>query len=105
LLRGQQKRPLPGKAHKDYGKRATCETWIEEAKNQMGLAHLKSQDFWASSAMFLCAVLAYNTVRYMAFLSCDKRLFSFEPGTIRTYLIRVAGKLTRTGKQFKVNSA
>jgi hypothetical protein len=96
------KKTAPWQAHKDYGKRATCETWIEEAKNQMGLAHLKSQDFWASSAMFLCAVLAYNTIRYMALLSGDKRLFSFEPGTIRTYLIRVAGKLTRTGKQFKL---
>ncbi len=52
--------------------------------------------------MFLCAVLAYNTIRYMALLSGDKRLFSFEPVTIRTYLIRVAGKLTRTGKQFKL---
>jgi len=73
------KKTAPWQAHKDYGKRATCETWIEEAKNQMGLAHLKSQDFWASSAMFLCAILAYNTLRYMALLSCNK-ILSAIPG-------------------------
>jgi hypothetical protein len=29
----------PWQAHRTYGQRATSETWIEEAKNQMGLAH------------------------------------------------------------------
>ena len=57
-----------GEAHTTYGKRATCETWLDEAKNQMGLAHLKSHDFTASSLMFQCAVLAYNTMRWMALL-------------------------------------
>ncbi|MDQ7059264.1 MAG: hypothetical protein Q9N62_13005 [Ghiorsea sp.] len=51
---------------KKYGERATCETWIDEAKNQMGMAHIKTKDFLASSALFQCAVLAYNTVRWMA---------------------------------------
>ena len=27
----------PWEAHKQYGARAICETWIDEAKNQMGL--------------------------------------------------------------------
>ena len=30
----------PWEAHTRYGQRATCETWIEEAKNQMGLGHI-----------------------------------------------------------------
>ena len=32
----------PWQAHRRYGERATSETWIEEAKSQMGLAHLKT---------------------------------------------------------------
>ena len=40
----------------------------------MGLAHLKSHDFMASSLMFQCAVLAYNTMRWMALLSGHKGL-------------------------------
>jgi hypothetical protein len=41
-----------------YGQRATCETWIDEAKNQMALPHLKMDDFWGSSALFQCTVMA-----------------------------------------------
>jgi hypothetical protein len=40
-----------------------------------------------------CAVLAYNTVRWMAQLSGNKTLCEWEPKTLRTYLIKVAGKL------------
>jgi hypothetical protein len=93
----------PWTAHKFYGQRATCETWIEEAKNQMGLAHIKTDDFWASSALFQCAILAYNTVRWMALCSGDKLLRRWEPATVRTFLIRVAGRLTVGGNQQKIN--
>ena len=82
--------------HKSYGARATCETWIEESKNQMALGQIKMDDFWGSSAIFQCSILAYNTVRWMALCSGDKQLCRWEPSTIRTFLIRVAGKL-RTG--------
>ncbi|MFB6260099.1 MAG: IS1380 family transposase, partial [Thiohalorhabdaceae bacterium] len=39
----------PWQAHRRYGKRATAETWIEEAKNHMGLGHLKTAHFWAKT--------------------------------------------------------
>ena len=35
----------PWQAHKQYGQRATSETWIEEANNQSALAHIKTADF------------------------------------------------------------
>ncbi len=92
----------PWQAHKQYGKRATCETWIEEAKNQMALAHIKTNDFWANSALFQCAIMAYNTVRYMALLSGNSILGSWEPATIRTFLIRVAAKFTTGSRQQKL---
>jgi hypothetical protein len=90
--------------HKFYGARATCETWIEEAKNQMALGQIKMDDFWGSSAIFQCSILAYNTVRWMALCSADKQLRRWEPSTIRTFLVRVAGKLRTGSNQLGLNT-
>ena len=92
----------PCHVHKQYGQRATCETWIEEAKNRMALGHIKSDDFWASSVLFQSAILAYNTVRYMALLSGDTVLKRWEPATIRTFLIRMAGRFSCGSRQQKM---
>jgi len=89
----------PWQTHKKYGKRATCETWIDEAKNQMGMAHIKTKDFLASAALFQCAVLAYNTVRWMALVSGDKQLMRWEVASIRAFVVRMAGKLVCGGRQ------
>lgn len=95
----------PWRTHKRYGQRATCETWIEEAKNQMALAHIKTEDFWANSALFQCAILAYNTMRWMALCSGDSLLRCWEPATIRSFVIRVAAKFTSGGRQQKLRVA
>lgn len=89
----------PWQTHKTYGARATSETWIDEAKNQMALAHLKTDTFLANAALFQCAVLAYNTVRWMARVSGHARLARWEIQTVRAFLVRVAGKLTTGGHQ------
>lgn len=89
----------PWQTHKKYGERATCETWIDEAKNQMGMAHIKTNSFLASAALFQCAVLAYNTVRWMALVSGDKQLMRWEMASIRAFMIRMAGKLVCGGRQ------
>jgi len=96
-------RLTPWQAHKRYGERATCETWLDEAKNQMAMAHIKSGNFVASSLIFQCAVLAYNTIRWMALLSDDHQLKRWEIQTVRTYLIRTAGKLLVGSKQLRLN--
>ena len=82
----------PWQDHKHYGQRATFETCIEEAKNQSALAHIKTVDFWANSALFQTAILAYNTLRWMALCSGNKILQRWAAATIRTFLIRMAGK-------------
>lgn len=89
----------PWQTHKKYGERATCETWIDEAKNQMGMAHIKTKEFLASAALFQCAVLAYNTVRWMALVSGDKQLMRWEMASIRAFMVRMAGKLVCGGRQ------
>ncbi len=94
----------PWQTHKKYGERATCETWIEEAKSQMGLGKIRTDQFLANAALFHCAVLAYNTVRWMAQLSGNKTLCQWEPETVRIYLIRVAGKLLTGNNQLRVKT-
>jgi hypothetical protein len=92
----------PWATHKKYGERTTCETWIEDAKNQMGLGHIRTQEFLANAALFQIAVLAYNTLRWMALLSGNAQLRRWEPRTVRTFLIRVAGKLLTAGRQLTI---
>lgn len=89
----------PWQAHRSYGERATCETWIEEAKSQLGLAHLKTDTFLANAALFQCAILAYNTVQWMALVSGQATLVQWEIATVRRELIQVAGKLLTGGRQ------
>ena len=92
----------PWQTHKTYGKRATSETWIEEAKSQLGLAHLKTGSFLANAALFQCAILAYNTLRWMALASGNAQLKKWEPESIRVHLISVAGKLLTGGRQIHI---
>ncbi|PIE03718.1 MAG: hypothetical protein CSA81_00645 [Acidobacteria bacterium] len=42
--------------------RATCETWIEEAKNQMALGKIRTDCFLANASLFQASILAYNTL-------------------------------------------
>lgn len=95
----------PWQAHRRYGQRATSETWIEEAKNHMGLGHLKTDRFWANAALFQCAILAYNTLRWMALQSGNRTLQKWEPRTIRAFLIRLGGRLVTGGNQLRVKLA
>jgi hypothetical protein len=89
----------PWDTHKEYGKRATCETWIDESKNQMGMGHIRTSEFLANAALFQCAVLAYNVIRWMALMSGNAKLRQWEINSIRVFLIRVAGKLVTGGRQ------
>ena len=88
----------PMAAHRKYGERATCETWIEECKSQMNAGGIRTSEFLANAALFQCAVLAYNILKWMALLTGGK-VRSWEVKTIRFWLIRVAGKLCGGGRQ------
>jgi len=94
----------PWQTHKKYGERATCETWIDEAKNQMGLAHVKTKDFLASAALFQSAIIAYNTVRWMALISGDKQLMRWEMASIRSFIVTMAGKLVCGSRQMTLKT-
>ncbi|MFH1075528.1 MAG: IS1380 family transposase, partial [Pseudomonadota bacterium] len=66
--------------------------------------HIKTDSFLANSALFQCAIFAYNTLRWMAMISGDTTLRSWEVQTIRAFLIRVAGKLLVGGDQLKLKT-
>ncbi|MBK8972598.1 MAG: hypothetical protein IPM37_15180 [Hahellaceae bacterium] len=72
-------------AHTTYGQRATKPV---EAKNQ-GWLTSRVMTFGQLTAVS-CAVMAYNTVRWMALLSYNDTLKHWEIQTIRTFLIRTA---------------
>ena len=70
----------------------------------MALGQIKTADFMANSALMQCAILAYNTTRWMAMLSGNRQLMKWEPESVRCYMIRVAGKLLTGSRQLTVAS-
>mgnify|MGYP001570131593 FL=1 len=88
----------PMEAHRSYGERATCETWIEECTSQMKAGHLRTSEFLANAALFQCVVLAYNLLKWMALLT-GGAIQHWEIKKMRLRLIRVAGKLTKRSRQ------
>lgn len=91
----------PMEAHRVYGERATCETWIEECKSQMKAGKIRTSEFLANAALFHCAVLAYNLLRWMSLLTGGP-IKKWEIKSIRFWLIRVAGKLTGGSRQLEM---
>ena len=77
---------------------------IEESKGQMGMGKIRTASFLANAALFHCAVLAYNTLRWTAIMSGSQMLRQWEPETVRTYLVRVAGKLLTGNRQLTVKT-
>lgn len=88
----------PWKIHKCYGKRSTSENWIEWCKNHMASGTIRTQDFWANSAIFQTSILAYNLMVWMMWLNTQTR-FHEEPNTIRAWLIMVPAKLISRARQ------
>lgn len=82
----------PWKAHKCYGKRSASENWIEWCKNQTAAGTIRTQDFWATSAVFQTCVLAYNLIVWMMWLKNEHKLRQ-EPDTVRFFFIHVPARL------------
>jgi hypothetical protein len=85
-----------------YNERATCETLIDQAKNQSALGKIRTNDFTVNEIFFQICILAYNTLVWMSLETKDKELISWEIKTIRAKLIYKAGKLITGGNQYKI---
>jgi len=64
----------------------------------MASGTIRTQDFWANSAIFQTAILAYNLMVWMMWLN-TKTSFHEEPNTIRSWLIQVPAKLISRSRQ------
>jgi hypothetical protein len=57
------------------GKRSTSENWIEWCKNHMASFTLRTQDFWANSALFQTEMKAYNLMVWMMWVNTKTSFF------------------------------
>ncbi len=89
----------PWNIHKLYGKRATSENWIQWCKGQMASGSIRTQDFWANSAIFQSCIFAYNLMVWMMWLTTEEGL-NEEPQTIRNWLIHSAATLLHMARQW-----
>jgi hypothetical protein len=64
----------------------------------MASGTIRTQDFWANSAIFQTSILAYNLMVWMMWLN-TKTHFHEEPNTIRAWLIQVPAKLISRARQ------
>ena len=93
----------PWNIHKLYGKRATSENWIQWCKGQMASRSIRTQDFWANSAIFQSCIFAYNLMVWMMWLTTAEGL-NEEPQTIRNWLIHSAAVLLHMARLMKYSS-
>lgn len=90
-----------------YKKRGTMENFIKEAKDGFGFDQMKSHDFLVNEARMMLSLLAYNLTNWLRTLSFPVAAKGIQIQTIRTRLIKVAGKLVKSGRSlhFKLSSS
>jgi hypothetical protein len=64
----------------------------------MASGTIRTQDFWANSAIFQTGMKAYNLMVWMMWLNTQTS-FHLEPNTIRAWLIQVPAKLINRARQ------
>jgi len=65
----------------------------------MASGSIRTQDFWANSALFQTCILAYNLLVWMMWLTTQKG-FREEPNTIRAWLIKAPARLINSGRRW-----
>ena len=93
----------PGDIFKAYQKRGNMENFIKEAKLDFGMNQLSHSSFVANAAKLRIKALAYNIINFMKRLVLPKKLQKIRMQSIRTLFIKVASKITRSGRYKKVS--
>ena len=88
----------PEKIFKFYCQRGTMENYIKEAKHGFAIDKMNSTDFWTNANKLQQMVLAYNLNNWMRRLCFPKINLSDRVSTIRTKIIKIAGKIVKTGR-------
>lgn len=82
-----------------YAKRGTMENFIKEAKNGFFFDKTDSPRFIENQVRMMLSVLAYNLVNFLKTTCFEGVWRGLQVNTIRLRLLKVAGKLVKTGRQ------
>ncbi|MBC8278019.1 MAG: IS1380 family transposase [FCB group bacterium] len=83
-----------------YNQRATCENLIDVGKNQVGWCGMLTKRFWTNDLIFQLALLAYNLLVWFKMRFLPPEMQGQETETIRSWLIKTAGQVVHTGRQW-----
>ena len=81
-----------------YCQRGTMENFIKDGKNGFAFAKMSSSKYWANANKLQQMLLAYNLNNWMRRLCFPESNKSDRIRTIRTKLIKIAGKIVKTGR-------
>ena len=81
-----------------YHKRGQMENFIKEAKLDFGMDTLSHSIFRTNAVKILIRALAYNLINFMKRLLLPKTYQKSRLMTLRIVLIKVAGRLVRSGR-------
>lgn len=81
-----------------YHKRGQMENFIKEAKLDFGMDTLSHSSFLTNAVKLLIRGLAYNLINFMKRLVLPKKYQKSRLLTLRVVLIKVAGRLVRSGR-------
>ncbi len=90
-----------------YAKRGTMENYIKEGKLGFAFGKMSSTEFEINSNKLQMAILAYNLNNGLRRLCMPKKMKKHQIQTIRLCLIKIAGKISRSGRYitFKLASS
>ena len=81
-----------------YCQRGSMENFIKEGKNGFAFGKMSSSNYWTNANKLQQMLLAYNLNNWMRRLCFPESNKSDRIRTIRTKLIKIAGKIVKTGR-------
>ena len=100
-------KPSPRDIVRAYQKRGTMENYIKEAKNGFYFGKMSSHSYLVNEVKMMLTLLAYNLTNWLRTLCFPAGKTTMQIDTIRTRLIKVAGRLVKSGRSlyFKLSSS
>ena len=86
-----------------YKQRGTMENYIKEYKNGFFAKNLSSTEYITNVFRLLLSGLSYNLINFMRRLCFSKSIAKYRIDTIRNKLIKIAGKISTSGRQIFYN--
>ena len=85
-----------------YLQRGTMENFIKESKLGFNLSNLSSHNFYTNYYHMYEKLLAYNLNNFFRTMVLPQKERAYRMETIRTKLIKIAGKVVKSGRQITI---